>query len=291
MELQITQLVMPEPIEFNYPELKAWISDRCYEYANRVYTDDDIKSAKEDRANLNRLKNALNDRRIQIEKEYMKPFTEFKTQINEIIAMLDEPAKLIDQRVKEYEKAKQDEKAKEIEAYFDGIENKPEWLKIEQIWNIKWLNATKSMKSIREEINLALEGISSDLATLAEIHDFGFEATEEYKRTLDINKALSEGMRLAEIQKRKEAEEQRRREAEERIAAEREAAKQRELQDAMAAQAAQMAPIEPADDPEMVYPEPKAAMWVSFRALMTTQQALALKGFCDAQGIRLEPVR
>lgn len=291
MELQISQLIMPEKITFNYSELKQWISDRCYEYANRVYTDDDIKSAKEDRANLNRLKNALNDRRIQIEKEYMKPFTEFKTQINEIIAMLDEPAKLIDQRVKEYEKAKQDEKAAEITAYFEGIEEKPEWLKIEQLWNTKWLNATKSMKSIREEINLALEGIKGDLATLAEIHDFGFEATEEYKRTLDINKALSEGMRLAEIQKRKEAEEQRRKEAEERIAAEREAARQRELQDAMAAQAAQMEPIEPVDDPEMVYPEPDVAQWVSFRALMTTMQAKALKGFCDAQGIRLEPVR
>lgn len=288
MELQISQLIMPEKITFNYKELKLWISDRCYEYANRVYTDDDIKSAKEDRANLNRLKNALNDRRIQIEKEYMKPFTEFKTQINEIIAMLDEPAKLIDQRVKEYEKTKQEEKTKEIEAFFDGIEDKPDWLKIAQIWNPKWLNTTKSMKSIREEINLALEGINGDLATLAEIHDFGFEATEEYKRTLDINKALSEGMRLAEIQKRKEAEEQRRREAEERIAAEREAARQREAQEVQMAQQAQ---TEPVDDPELVYPEPEEAKWVNFRALITTRQARDLKNFCDSIGVRLEPVR
>lgn len=111
MELQITQLIMPEKIQFNYSELKAWIADRSHEYSTIVYTDDDIGQAKEDRADLNRLKKALNDRRIQIEKEYMKPFGEFKAQINEIIGMLDEPAKLIDQRVKEYEQAKKDEKA------------------------------------------------------------------------------------------------------------------------------------------------------------------------------------
>ena len=285
MELQITQLIMPEEILFNYEPLKKEISDRCNQYANIVYTDEDIGQAKEDRANLNRLKKALNDRRIQIEKEYMKPFSKFKGQINEIIDMLDEPAKLIDQRVKEYEKAKQDEKAAEITAYFEGIEEKPEWLKIGQLWNPKWLNATKSMKSIREEINLALEGIKEDLATLAEIHDFGFEATEEYKRTLDINKALSEGMRLAEIQKRKEAEEQRRKEAEERIAAEREAERQRELNNALEAQAAHQGMIEPADDPDMIYPEPK--MKLRFEVELTTPQAQALRAFCDSHGIKL----
>lgn len=288
MELQITQLIMPEKIQFNYSELKAWIADRSHEYSTIVYTDDDIGQAKEDRADLNRLKKALNDRRIQIEKEYMKPFGEFKAQINEIIGMLDEPAKLIDQRVKEYEQAKKDEKAEEITAYFDGITEKPEWLKIGQIWNAKWLNATKSMKSIREEINLALEGIKGDLATLAEIHDFGFEATEEYKRTLDINKALSEGMRLAEIQKRKEAEEQRRKELEEQSRQLHEAAEQATESMQKLGEAVQSV-REQTDDPDLIYPEP--TQWVSFRALVTMTQAKELKAFCDRLGIRLEPVR
>ena len=78
MELQIKEFTTPDPIAFNFAEVRDWIAERSKDYASVVYGDEDIKQAKEDRANLNRLKKALNDRRIEIEKEYMKPFLEFK---------------------------------------------------------------------------------------------------------------------------------------------------------------------------------------------------------------------
>ena len=86
MELKIAQVTLPEQIEFNYQELKNEITTKANEYANIVYTDDTIKEAKADKAALNKLKKALNDERIRQEKEYMKPFNDFKTKVNELIA-------------------------------------------------------------------------------------------------------------------------------------------------------------------------------------------------------------
>lgn len=301
MELRIDQLIQPEQIKFNYVELKRYVMEGAEKYKNIVYTDDDIGTAKQDRADLNRLKKALNDRRIQIEREYTKPLTEFKDKINEIIRLIDEPAKLIDERVKEYEQAKKDEKAQQIREHFESIEDRPEWLEIGQIWDSKWLNASKSMKSIKEEIQTALDGIRNDLATLAEIADFGFEATEVYKSTLDINKALAEGMRLSEIQKMKAAEEARK--AEE--AARRAEEERQQKLDAIinnptsqiinAAEAREEAerqaahyPCEPAPQPEVWQQE--RAVWVNFSALITTTQGRALKEFMDSNGIQFRPL-
>lgn len=292
MELKITNLVNPEPIEFNYIALKKWVQEGAEKYKVAVYTDDNIVQAKADRSDLNRLKKALNDRRIQIEKEYMKPFTEFKDKINEIIKLIDEPAKLIDQRVKEYEEAKKNEKAEQITEWFSGIEGRPEWLEIGQIWDQKWLNASKSMKSIKEEIEAALTQIHADLETLAGIKDFCFEATEEYKRTLDINRALAEGMRLSEIQKRKEEAEAARKAEEERQKMEA-AVQQQEWQ--QPEPEPYWEPQEPAqvvhDARQMAFETHDEQVFpVKFCAWLNTTQALELKKFFEDRGIHFEQI-
>lgn len=300
MELKINQLVPPESIQFNYIEIKKWIQEGAEKYKNIVYTDDDIGQAKADRADLNRLKKSLNDRRIQIEREYTKPLTEFKDKINEIIKLIDEPAKLIDERVKEYEQTKKDEKAQQIREHFESIEDRPEWLEIGQIWDSKWLNASKSMKSIKEEIQAALDGVKNDLATLAEIADFGFEATEVYKSTLDINKALAEGMRLSEIQKRKAAEEARKAEEAARRAEEE---RQQKLDAVLNNPASQIINAvesreeaqahfhcDPAPQPDESIRQIEKPVWVNFSALITTTQGRALKEFMDSNGIQFRPL-
>lgn len=307
MELKINQFQAPDPIQFNFVELKRWVQDGAEKYKVTVYTDDNIAQAKADRADLNRLKKALNDRRIQIEKEYMKPFTEFKDKINEIIKLIDEPAKLIDQRVKEYEEAKKNEKAEQITEWFSGIEGRPDWLEIGQIWDQKWLNASKSMKSIKEEIEAALAQIHADLETLAGITEFGFEATEEYKRTLDINRALAEGMRLSDIQKRKEAEAARKAEEEARRAEEERQAKLDSILNNPATQiinreeaAVQPEPYWEPQEPAQVVHDARQmefetsaehTMPVSFRAWLTRTQALELKKFFMDRGICFEQLK
>lgn len=280
MELRVNEVAIPEQITFNYEELKQELTEKVSMYETLVYDDTQIKEAKADKANLNKLKKALNDERIRREKEYMKPFNLFKEQVNEIIGIIDKPIAVIDAQVKEYEEKEKGEKRQKIEAYWQGELREdittipPEWLKLEQIWDDRWLNKTVSIATAKEDIKKWLRTISEDLETLAAMPEFGFEATEVYKTTLDMNKALNEGRRLAEIQKRKQEQE-----AQAKAQAEAEAAKAEE-------------PKPEPPKPDFINPpvEEPPAKWVNFSALLTTQQALALKDFFEVNHIQFKPI-
>ena len=277
MELRVNEVAIPEQITFNYEELKQELTEKVSMYETLVYDDTQIKEAKADKANLNKLKKALNDERIRREKEYMKPFNLFKEQVNEIIGIIDKPIAVIDAQVKEYEEKEKGEKRQKIEAYWQGELREdittipPEWLKLEQIWDDRWLNKTVSIATVKEDIKKWLRTISEDLETLAALPEFGFEATEVYKTTLDMNKALNEGRRLAEIQKRKQE-------------------SAREAQ-ALAQGLIQPKPEEP--KPDFINPPEETetpAKWVNFSAYLTTPQALALKEFFEVNHIQFKPI-
>lgn len=301
MELRVKEITIPSKIEFNYDELKREIAEKVEKYTNLVYTDQDIKQAKADKATLNKVKKALNDERIRREKEYMKPFNEFKTEINEIIGIIDKPIAIIDKQVKEAEEQKKQEKALAIEEMFKELE-KPDWLTLGVIYNSKWLNATFSIKSVTEEIESKIAQINNDLVTLSNLPEFGFEATEVYKSTLDINRAVNEGKRLAEIQKRKEEQERLKAEAEARAKAEaerlaeikrqqqEEAEKRKEQENARAEEVKKPEPIETeAEERHCQEPETEGE-WVSFEAFVTVEKARMMKKALDDLGIEIRPL-
>lgn len=287
MELRVNEVQLPEVISFNYEELKAEITAVADKYANCIYNEDGIKGAKADRADLNRVKKALNDDRIRREKEYLRPFNDFKDKINELISIIDKPVKLIDTQIKSYEEQQKQNKKQSIIEYFDTLE-KPEWLNFDRIFNEKWLNASVKMSAIQDEINTKLEQIQNDLNTLSKLPEFAFEATEEYKRTLDVNRAISEGSRLAEIAKRKaEHEAMLKAQAEARAkAAEAERQAQREAE-----QTVQMQEVQAVQEQTVEETQPEAKkQWVNFSALLSTDDAIALKQFFNGRNIEFKKI-
>ena len=66
MELKVKEFTFPEIIEFNFDDLKNEITEKVSYYANLVYTDDQIKEAKADRAKLNKFVSALEDKRKEV---------------------------------------------------------------------------------------------------------------------------------------------------------------------------------------------------------------------------------
>ena len=136
MELRVNEVQLPEAITFNYAELKQAVEAKANQYELAVYSDEQIKLAKSDRANLNRLKKALNDERIRQEKEYMIPFNDFKNKVNELISIIDKPVKLIDKQVKDFEEQQKMKKKDEILFFFESC-NYPEWISFEKIFSEK----------------------------------------------------------------------------------------------------------------------------------------------------------
>lgn len=274
MELQLQPVEIPEKISFNYFELKTELEQTLKRYETMVYTPEQLKVAKADRASLNKLKRALNDERIKREREYMRPFDEFKAQINELISTIDKPIELIDSQVKEFEEQKRDEKLEEIEKIFSSV-NPHEWLTLDKILKPEWLNASFGIKAVEAEIKKILSGITEDIATLAEMPAYAFEATVLYKQTLSIKEALNESIRLSEIARlKKEAEERKQ-----------ETVSEPDLEFVEVAEKLEGVETgEPEKDAE-------TAMWVSFSALLTVSNALKLKEFFEMNGIEFKPIK
>jgi hypothetical protein len=303
MELKVNEVIIPERIDFNFEELKTELSEQVEKYRNLVYTDDQIKECKADKASLNRLKKALNDERIRRKKEYLKPFEEFEGKVNEIIKIIDEPLQLIDKQVKEFEEKKKADKRIEIGAFWETTEH-PEWLTLARIFDERWLNATYTMKQIQADITGWINRVNSELETLEQLDSFSFEAIDVYKRSLDMNQAIAEGKRLADIQKRKE-EAQKRAEEEARRKAElletqkkiEEETRWEEMQKAGSELAEGFSEGLKEETGEIDAKAEKAegtaqngAMWINFSALLTVDQALKLKQFFEENQIQFKKI-
>ena len=279
MELKITELQVPGKISFNYEELKQQIQTRASDYASMVYTDDQIANAKKDRADLNRLKKALNDERIRQEKEFLQPFNEFKAQVKELCGIIDTATASVDKQIKEFEEQKKAEKLDAILEYFgSALAAKLPSVSLDHrlVIDAKWLNASVSMKSIQEAIDGKLEQVVKDLAVIDSLPSYAFEAREYYIDTLDLARAVSEAHRLQEQAEKKaawEAEQQKRKEE----AAYANEAFKKQVTD-YAAETVEAEVIEP------------SRQWIGFQALLSADEAKALGAWLRGNGIRFKAI-
>lgn len=209
-------------IEWNYEELKAELSQKLEEYKGLVYTEEQIKEAKADRAKLNALATAIDDKRKQIKKQCLQPYEQFEAQIKDLLAVIKEPVALIDSQIKGYEEEKKAKKLEEVKALFEKLKDAAgeelEFISFEQVFEDKFLNASLSLKMVETVISNKFNSIKHDIKTIAELKDYSFEATEVYKETLSLNEALEKAKHMVDIAEKKKAEEERKEQEKEGVA-------------------------------------------------------------------------
>lgn len=203
---------LPKTIDFNFEELKTQLASSLELYTGLVVTEDGIKSAKEDRAKLNKLREALETKRKEVKKECMAPYTDFEGKVKELVALIDQPISAIDGQLKAYEEQRRAAKLADILAiYEETVGELRALLPFEKLWQDGWYNTGVSMKKIREAIVAAEAKAASDLEVLETVESEFAEAVKiKYLEHLDLNEALLERARLQERAKRlREYEEQR----------------------------------------------------------------------------------
>lgn len=241
------------PVVWNFEELKANLETALADYQNRVYTEDMLNDAKADRAKLNKLRDAIKAERISREKEYMQPFNEFKAQANELCELIDTASSGIKEQLDTFEEKRLAEKMESVRTLFADIISNYDlsFITLEMILNDKWLNKSTSQKTIADEITAICEKAVKDMEVINRLPNYSFEATEIYKATLDLNKALEEGEKMAAIQQKK---------------------RQEALEKAQ----------------EQVASDGEDRFEVTFKCRLTILQAKALSAFCQENGITLE---
>ena len=185
------------PVEWNYETVKQWVQDGLEAYKGRVYTDETISEAKRDRANLNKLADAIDTKRKEMKAVYLAPYEQFEAQAKELTAMVKEQSAEIDAQVKTYEKFKKGEKLEQIrtELYAPMIGKLAGLVPYEALHDPKWLNATTSMSAVSEALGAKIDRIISGLDAIDKL-DYPADIVEYTKgvflRDFDLAEAIAE---------------------------------------------------------------------------------------------------
>lgn len=153
----------------NFDILKSQLAEKMEEYKGKKFSEETKKEAKSDLAYLRKLKEATNRRKIEVKNEYMEPYMQFEARVKELIGMIDDPIRLIDGQIKEFEENRVRQKRAEIEAAYEELfsEELKDYIPLECIYGSKWNNAGTTMRSIRQEIKLEAEKTRGEMAVIS----------------------------------------------------------------------------------------------------------------------------
>lgn len=212
---------LPAVLEFNYDTLKSALADRMDLYRGLVVTEDGIKAAKQDRADLNKLREAIDAKRKEVKKACLAPYNNFEARVKELTALVDAPIAAIDKQLQQYEEQRRATKRADVQAiYEETVGELRSLLPFDKLWRDEWYNTSWSMKKIRESIVAAEGKAASDLEVLSTVESEFIEAVKlKYLEGLDLNAALAERARLQERAAKLRQYEEQQRQAQENTAA------------------------------------------------------------------------
>lgn len=293
---------VPQSLDFNFEEVKSWLSENLAAYKTMVVTEDAIGASKADKAKISKISKAISEQRIAVKKRYLEPYNDFETKMKELSGMCDEAAKNIDVQVKAFEEKRKAEKREWLKAYFNSVNTHP-WLAFERIENPRWMNVTYAIETAKTDIQQTVNTIAENIATITEAGgEFESEIFLEYQKTLDLGAAMRRGGELNRLKKEREArraaEEAAERARREAIAAHEAAAEkaqreqaerdaQRKIEEETARRAEEMlnsSNLSYVEGMENAQTEPVSVL--DFRVYVTDKQKIKLRDWLNANGIR-----
>ena len=187
----------------NAKQIRDIVKANMPKYDISNYNDDNIDQAKKDKASLNKAAKALNAKRLEIEKEFMKPFGEFKEVITETVKLIGDCSAKIDVVVKQNEQQCKDKKRATIKTYFDGMN--VNLVDFNKVFKPEWLNKSASYRAVCADIDTIFALVEKDIETLRTFGDDFDVLRTYYMDTLNINNTIQYANRLKEQRERAKA--------------------------------------------------------------------------------------
>ena len=168
-ELQIVSLENTDIVGWDFEQIKSQLEQRLEYYKNLVYTEDDIKSAKNDRSDLNKAKTVIENARKAYKAKCMEPYEALEPKIKELVGMIEVQRHLIDDTVKSFEDKKKKEKEVEIRSYYDKksfVLGEYADRLYDKLLDPKWLNASTAKGKYEEGIQIAINNALNDINSI-----------------------------------------------------------------------------------------------------------------------------
>lgn len=265
---------LPEIIENNGEEVKAWLSGVMQKYDGLIVTPESIKSAKDDKAKLNKLRTALEERRKEVKRDYLAPYMKFEEKYKEILALIDKPISAIDSQIKVLDEQEQNLKYAHLQVCFEdyiSAMNVPIDVDFDRILNPKWRNKTMKADALEKEIYDTLCRICNEVQELNSYYANSPHYTaimDCYKQSYDKSCALAYAAALIQQEQRRQ-----------------------EAQRAAQAHVPTPPPVyEPTPEPP-AQPQNEPKITGVFRVTGTRSQIIALRDFLRTNQIKFEIVK
>ena len=216
-------------IGFNFEEIKEKLNSELEIYKNIIFTEDSKTKAKKTIASLRKLKKSINDRKLEVKKSFMIPYTNFEAQVKELDNLIDEPIDFINNQLDEFERRRVEERESLISEIYTEIMGEhgeaSGYLPLQRIYDSKWENATTTKKAIAEAIAARVGHVEKDLCIIRSMEsEFEDKGIVKYKETLELSNAIEimnqyqkqkeEILRRQEEEAKRKAEEEARNESE-----------------------------------------------------------------------------
>lgn len=186
MDLVINEIQSQKIVIKNKAEIIKELTLSLEKY-NKMLTEETIKEGKEDKAKLNKVIKAIEEKRKEIKKAVMLPYEEVEKDFKEITSLINNTVTALDTQIKAFE---EEEKAKKQEQINELLKVNTTGVNFS---NEKWLNATYKLKDIEQEINEFVTKFNQDMELLK---DEDITVRDYYKRTLNISATLIDKKRL-----------------------------------------------------------------------------------------------
>ena len=201
-------------------------------YAGLEVTETNKTERKKDIATLRKIMKALNDEKIKVKNEFMKPYIEFENNVKLLIETIQNAVTPLDSSIKEYEEKLLEQKKADIENYYIQLPFS-NVIPLKSIYDLKWNNATTSLSSIKKELDAKMSEVGQALNVIRGMNsDKEEDAIEMYLDTFNMIEVIAY-INKYEQQKReieKQYEEQRKKDEEARLEKERQRIREEERQ-------------------------------------------------------------
>ena len=270
-----------QAVEWNYSELKQWLTDGLALYKGRVYDDSQMTEAKKNAAELRKLAAAIDGKRKDMKKKFLAPYEEFEAQAKELVGLIDQQVDEIAAQIKAHDDEAKARKLEQIKAlYAEVFGDLAELIPFAKIENPKWLNVTYRMAQVETDLRAkagAAHAALSSIKALSLDPELDSQVKHTYLETLDLSRALAAKARI-EDERAKLAEYERRRQ---------EQAAQTASEERVAAYSAATL----AQDAAPAVEAAQTRYTVRFWARGTEAQIRGLKQYIKGNGIEYGPVR
>lgn len=207
-ELQIVVQQEVGAISWNFEEIKPALASMMKDYEGLVYTEENVKVAKNDIAFLRKLKKAISDKRIELKNKCLEPYEIFEKQAAELTEMIDKPIATIDIQLSDYEKNRREGVKAKILAFMDeefkvlpsDVAKTVKKLR----YDTKWENVSTATSRWKQGVSDACRKAQRDLAWIDETVEDEFKelSIEAYARNLELKDVMDD---VTKARKQKEA--------------------------------------------------------------------------------------